>query len=245
MRAPLAPFLALAVSLGCADAQAPAPAPPVSLVDGRDLATDPTTDDTDRPAVRLAIRAATAYWRDRDPAQEAEPRVLAAASGVFTEAGAAQDAVLYLVSLWPRCCPKVGLAVLDGDRVVRNVTFESPTQGLRAAPDLDGDGLDEVVLTSTFGMGGSWETSATVLSLGPEGPRSHGSTALFTSDCGTGRPGATEAAVRVLATPGPAFSAERYTKTCDVAVWTAEGEAAPLTLDPPPPEAGYVDLGAD
>lgn len=245
MRLRLALVLTSVAASGCAEAQSSDDVAPIEIADGR-LEATPTdeaapSDEDARPPVQEALRAAAAHWRSQDPALEEDLRALDTAAGAFTEAGASQEAVLYLVSRWPRCCPKVGIAVMEGDRIVRNLTFEGSIHGLRAVPDLDGDGLDDLALTSSFGMGGSWEESVTLLSLGADGPREHGTAPVLSSGCGTGRPDAREEAARVLAAPGPVFSVERYTRACEATEWTPDGEAAPLDLDPPA-EAAYVDL---
>ena len=41
-----------------------------------------------------------------------------ASNGAFTQPDTEQQAVLYLMSLWPRCCPKMGLAIIEGDHLV-------------------------------------------------------------------------------------------------------------------------------
>lgn len=240
MRIGPALVLLFVTASGCAEAQSPEAASLIEIADGRreEASSEPSAEAAG--AVEQALRGAASYWRGQDPDLEEDLRALAAVDGAFTEAGAAQEAVLYLVSLWPRCCPKVGLAVVEGGRLVRNATFEGTNQGLRAVPDLDGDGLDELVLTGTFGMGGQWTTSMTVLSLGADGPTEYASAAISDDACAAGHDGST--AARILAAPGPSFSVERYTKaSCEATEWTPDGEAAPLDLDPPA-ETAYVDL---
>src|SRR5690606_6916061 len=146
---------------------------------------------------------------------------------------------------WPRCCPKMGLAVVEGDRLVHNAAFERTAQTLRAVPDLDGDGRDELAATGEFGMGGEVSRSVTVMAFGADGLRDRGTAGIFYSACAGPGTGGSMAA-RVLATPGsasgPAFTVERYVQpTCEAAAWEADGAAEPLALDPPD-EAGYVAL---
>lgn len=154
------PLAALALS-ACADAQSPSTGAPSEVVvtDGRDR--DEGTVSKAReawaetPAVGTAVAFARAHWTAADPGYEEEVRVLAVAEGAFAEAGAREHVVLYLMALWPRCCPKLGLAVVGADdRLVRNVAFEGTFQDVRPVPDLDGDGRDELALSGTFGMGG-------------------------------------------------------------------------------------------
>ncbi|GAB5534823.1 MAG: hypothetical protein Rubg2KO_10720 [Rubricoccaceae bacterium] len=252
-------LLAVLLFSACADAQTPAegvdsaPSPaPFVIVDGRDL--DAAPDASDRKAtwegvaaVQAAIGAARAYWSAKDPGYEEDVRVLDVAEGAFTRPGASEHAVLYLVSLWPRCCPKIGLAIVEGDpgpsaTLVENVAFEGSTQGVQAIPDLDGDGLDELVLRSSFGMGGEISASATLAAFGSEGLASRGGLGIYEGACGALRDG--EAATRLLAVPGeePAFTTETYMRArCEGGLWESAGAPQPLTLQPPS-EHAYVRL---
>ncbi len=182
-----------------------------------------------RPAVQQAFGAARAYWKGKDAGYEEDVRVLGVASGAFTEPGVEQQAVLYLMSLWPRCCPKMGLAFVDGDQLVRNVAFEGVAQQLSTLSDLDADGRDELVLVGEFGMGGEVSRSLTLVAFGADGLVERGGAALYSSDCAaSGQSGST--ALHVTALPGPAFRAQRYTATCESEAWQAAGDPEALEL---------------
>lgn len=231
-------FVLLAFCLaGCARAQDPADGTAlVEIADGRAERTLSGGSDADvaawenHAALRQAMATARAHWQAQDAEYEEDARVLAVAEGAFTAPGAEQQAVLYLMSLWPRCCPKIGLAVIEGDRLVRNVAFEAVAQDLAAVPDLDGDGLDELATSGVFGMGGSVSGSVTILALTPGGVREWGSTPVLEDACAAMRDGSM--AWRVAARPGPAFTAERYTQaSCEAGTWAPDGAAEPLDLD--------------
>jgi hypothetical protein len=228
----------LATLAGSAGAQAP-----IVLADGR--SSESGTDAADwaaRAPVRRATEAARTYWRAQDAGYEEDVRFFAVAEGAFTAPGARQQAVLYMMSPWPRCCPKMGLAVVEGDRLVRNVAFEHTAQTLTAAPDLDGDGRDELVSTGEFGMGGQVSRSMTVMAFEDGGLSDWGGTGIFDSACAAGPGDGGSMAARVLAVPGPAFTIERYVQpTCESTAWEADGGAEPLTLDPPY-DVRYVEL---
>ncbi|HJR53958.1 MAG TPA: hypothetical protein VJ982_09590, partial [Gemmatimonadota bacterium] len=189
MRTPFALAILSATIIGCADAQTPddaasatnavaatdAAGDTIVIADGRvfEEAAD-VSDWAGRAPVQAAFAAARAHWQAQDPSYEEEVQVMAVAEGAFSEAGVSQQAILYLMSLWPRCCPKMGIAVVQDDALVRNVGFEAPEHGLVAIPDLDGDGLDELALTGSFGMGGENSTSVTLVSLADSGLRTWG-----------------------------------------------------------------------
>jgi hypothetical protein len=253
---PLAPLALLALS-ACVDAQTPtgdltttAQGDPVVVMDGREI--DARSDDdleswTNLPIVQTAIQGARAHWTLQDPGYEEEVRVLAVTEGVFTRPGVSEHAILYLMGLWPRCCPKIGLAIIEADPssdgvLVRNTAFEGPTQLVRTVPDLDGDGLDELVLIGEFGMGGYTSQSATLATFTSDGLTSRGSFGTYEGGCAAGRDD--ETAFRVLATPGsrPAFTSETYTRSgCNSGRWSLASGPEPLSVDPPA-ESPYTDL---
>jgi hypothetical protein len=234
-----------AALFGCANAQTPdedaAPgeavaAEPIVIADGRVYAEGVDVSDwSSRPPIQQAMAAARAHWQAQDPAYEEEVRVLAVAEGAFTEPGASQQAVLYLMSLWPRCCPKLGIAVVQDDALVRNVAFEASDQDLAAVPDLDGDGRDELVRTGSFGMGGQNSTSITLVSFGDAGLRTWGATGIQDDSCAAMQEGGT--AARITAVPGPEFTIERFTlASCETGEYTPDGGPEPFTFTPPDEE---------
>ncbi|CAN5864332.1 hypothetical protein BH20GEM1_BH20GEM1_04740 [soil metagenome] len=189
---------------------------------------------------RAAYAAARAHWQAQDPGYEEETRVLAVAEGAFTEPGVEQQAVLYLMSLWPRCCPKLGLAVIQDGALVRNVAFEASAQDLAAVPDLDGDGRDELVRTGSFGMGGQESTSITLVSFGEGDLRTWGGTSIQDSACAAMQEGGT--AARITAVPGPKFTIERFAMaSCETGEWQPAGAPEPFAFESPGEEA-HVEL---
>lgn len=246
MKIRVASLLIATALTGCAQAQDPlGPPSAVEVVDGR---TDGGAGEAGRDIsgweasvpVRQAVAAARIYWQGRDPSYEEDVRVLAITDGAFTRPEVEEQAVLYLMSLWPRCCPKMGLAVLEEDRLVRNVAFERVAQGLWAVSDLDGDGRDELVFDGTFGMGGQWSRSVTLAAFGDDALYDRVSVAVLDDACAAGHAGST--AARVSALPGPEFLVERYTRaSCETETWEPAGDPEPLALDALS-DNPYVDL---
>lgn len=216
---------------------------PIQLADGRglDLPSDATVwaEPVLPPEASAAART---YWQARDADYEEDLRILAAAAGAFTRGGADQQAVLYVMSLWPRCCPKMGLAIVEDGRLVRNVAFEGIAQELSAVPDLDADGRDELVYVGEFGMGGQTSRTLTLVTFDDAGLVERGSTSIYDGTCATGRPDAQSEAARVLALPGPTFTVERYAQaSCEVATWEPLGPPEPVDLYAPSGVA-YAEL---
>lgn len=247
MRIPFAIVLFSAIVVGCADAQTPddaadavaatdAAADTIVIADGRVFAeAEDVSDWGGRPMVQAAFAAARAHWQAQDPDYEEETQVMSVAEGSFSETGVSQYAVLYLMSSWPRCCPKVGIAVVQDGELVRNVAFESTTHGLAAIPDLDGDGLDELALTGSFGMGGENMTSVTLVSLADSGLRIWGGETIQYDACAAMQEGGQ--AARITAVPGPAFTIERFSLTsCESGEYQADGPAESFEFTAPAPE---------
>jgi hypothetical protein len=239
-----------AALFACANAQTPdegAPASaapsdttPVVIADGSVAAEYVDLSAWTSPALPQAVAAARAHWQAQDPSYEEEVRVMSVAEGTFTGSGANQEAVLYLMSLWPRCCPKMGIAVIEDGALVRNVAFEAPAQDLAAVPDLDGDGKDELAVTGSFGMGGENSTSVTLVSLADSGLRTWGGSMIGYDSCaGSGSGGM---AARITAVPGPEFSIENYELvSCDSGEFRLGSGPEPLEF-PPPGEEMSVEL---
>ena len=245
----------MVVFSACVDAQTPTDGlevagAPVEVADGRGIdvyAEEDLTAWADRPGVRAAIEGARAHWTAKEPGYEEEVRVLGVAHGAFTRPGVSEHAVLYLMGLWPRCCPKIGLAILEedpasGGGLVRNAAFEGSTQTIRTVPDLDGDGLDELALIGEFGMGGYTSQSAALVAFGPDGLEGRGAFGTYEGGCAAGQDD--ETASRILARPGsaPTFTIETYVRSgCEDGLWTLMSGPEPVSVEPPA-EDPYVDL---
>ena len=255
MRIPFALALLSATIVGCADAQTPddaaadtdavgatdAAADTIVIADGRVYGEAADLSDwSTRAPVQAAFTSARAHWQAQDPSYEEETQVMAVADGAFSEPGVSQQAVLYLMSLWPRCCPKMGIAVVEDGALVRNVGFEAPAHALVVIPDLDGDGLDELAVTSSFGMGGENSTSVTLVSLAESGLRTWGGEMIQYDACGAMQEGGQ--AARITAVPGPAFTIERFALvSCETGQWQPGGPPEPFEF-PAPGEETSVEL---
>ncbi len=236
-------------AFGCANAQtpddgAPAAAPsdttPVVIADGTALGQYVDLSAWTSPAMPQTVAAARAHWQAQDPEYEEEVLVMSVAEGAFTGPGASQQAVLYLMSAWPRCCPKMGIAVIEDGALVRNVAFEAPAHALASIPDLDGDGRDELAVTGSFGMGGENSTSVTLVSLADSGLRTWGGAMIQYDACGAMEEGGT--AARIIALPGPAFTIEQFSRaSCETGEWQSGGPPQPFEF-PAPEEETSVEL---
>ena len=214
------------------------------LADGRFPAPERTLPPTPS-ALADALERARAHWDATEPGWEEEFQVMDMARGAFLGADAQQEVFLYLASRWPRCCPKMGLVVLQEGSVVRHLAFVGVAQQLRAIPDLDGDGREELWMEGAFGMGGFNSSSATLLALPPGGGvREWGTVPTGENGCAAGGEDREARTYRIVAHPGPAFTIEGFRASCEVEGWEALGGPEPLVPDP----AGgmeYVALPVD
>jgi hypothetical protein len=204
----------------------------VEIVDGRTGRAGADVTPWERsPLVLQAIDSARSYWSALDPAYEEYVEVKGTATGAFTEPGVQQRAVLYLMSRIPRGFPKLGLAILEGDRLVRNIAFTSTAHTLWAVPDIDGDGRDEIVFAGMFMMGGQVTRGVTLASFGEDGVNELGSVVTYESACGAGYEGSS--AVRISVVRGSEIMIERFEQpSCESETWERVGEPEPLVLVP-------------
>jgi hypothetical protein len=139
--------------------------------------------------------------------------VVDAAQGAFTRRGARQTAVLYRFCEVGHDFANGGIAVLEGGRLVAHVTIQ-PTEpdGLKALPDIDRDGIAELLIEDGSTHQGVTEAGVSIIQLVPGGVRTFGSAGTYRDTEGTlDRVKNTEASI-LYVTPGrrPAFELETY-----------------------------------
>jgi hypothetical protein len=197
---------------------------PLVVVDGRDVAIYGSSE-IDEALLSPAIEEARAYWQSRDTEYEEDVRIMGVAEGAFTHADADELAVLYIMSPWPRCCPKSGIAIIADGRVTANIAFEGTAQTLIALPDIDGDGLTDLGLVGSFGSGGSNTTSLTVASLRDSRVDVWTETIISDDSCGAGYEGRHAAIIEVW--EGPTFTGRNlHSSECEGETWDeTDGDA--------------------
>jgi hypothetical protein len=218
-------------------AESPAP---VVIVEGRTGMDAPSTESPAQsaadgpqwetsPPVLQAIAAARSYWSAENPNFEEKLRVWESASGAFTRPGAEQHAVLFMMSNIPHCCPPMGLAIVEDDRLVRNIAFITIAQSVRAIPDIDGDGRDELVFGGGYMGQGMVTEGVNLAAFGEEGLDDFGKASIFESVCGAGYGDEGAFASSLSVVSGPEIIIEHYRQpSCDSETWEPVGEPAPL-----------------
>lgn len=137
------------------------------------------------PIILHAAEQGKQYWQKHNSVYEDNFRIMDSSEGGFTRAESKQTAVLYLLSLWPRCCSNMGLAIIENDQLVRNIVFAGGTQRLFSVADVNDDGLNELALIGSFGMGGSNETSLSLISFSTDSTTLLGRFPLVQENCAT------------------------------------------------------------
>lgn len=169
------------------------------------------------PAILQSSSQSREYWLRHNAVYEEDFRIMDSAQGNFTRSASEQTAVLYLLSLWPRCCSNMGLAIVENQQLVRNIVFAGGTHHLFPVADINDDGLDELALVSSFGMGGSNETSLSVIALANDSTILKGRFPLIQNNCATMSERSERNFFRISfdKTAPDQFSLEQYQTGCD------------------------------
>ncbi len=227
-------------ALGQSPTQAAENPVPVVIIEGRTGVEAPSGGSPDQPAadgsrwetsppVLQAIAAARSYWSAENPDFQEKLRVWGSASGAFTRPDVEQHAVLFMMSNIPHCCPPMGLAIVEGDQLVRNIAVVTIAQSVRTMPDIDGDGRDELIFGGGFMGQGLVTEGVTLATFGEEGLDDFGKATTFESACGAGYGDTGALAARLSVVPGAEIIVQHYRQpSCDLEIWEPVGEPEPL-----------------
>lgn len=166
---------------------------------------------------------------------EPDIRVLGTTTGAFTRADVEQRAVLYQIGTQARGFPDLGVAILEGNRLVANFAHTLLAESVATLYDPDGSGRDALAFEGRFGMGGQYTRGVTIAAFGQRGLVALGHIDTYEDVCGA-RPegGEGPALARISVVPGTGLVIERERKaSCDSEAWEPVGGPEPLALDPP------------
>ena len=223
----LSPLLLLALC-GCAPAGRAQVLRPV--YDGRAEAQSPAPSEAEAQLVRRsALPKARQFWHD-DRACQPEFQVLGAAGGSFTRPQAAQRAVLYRFCATGHNFANNGIAVLEGGSVVAHVAYSGgEDHAIKAVPDIDGNGLSEIVLSNGATNQGYTVSVAILIELSPSGVKKLGVADAYEDDCGVAeRCRMTAYKISVRPGPSPVFYREAFSRRNER--WTKTGGPARFSL---------------
>ena len=248
MRSYIGSLIVYTVLIFCAFGQAEVRAAespaPIVIVDGRagKSADDDARWETSRP-VQQAMAAARSYWSEQDPEYKENLRILGSATGAFTRPHVDQQAILFMMSDIPRCCAPMGLAIVEGERLVRNIAFDAIAQNVRAVPDIDGDERNELALGGSFMGQGLVTEGITLAAFGDDGLHDFGQAIVFESACGAGYGDTGALAARLSIGPGAEIVVEQFQQpSCDADIWESAGEPQPLQVISDQEKTVYTEI---
>jgi alpha-tubulin suppressor-like RCC1 family protein len=210
-------------------AQAPKP-----IFDGR-LTLQPGTLSAEQQAFlkRAIFPAARKEWHDQEAECERgfQPQAVDVAHGAFTRPGAAQDAILYRYCTIGHDMALNGIAILQNGQLAAHVVYQGDeSHAIGALPDINGDGISEIVLaggSTNQGITSSW---ISILQLGAEMTR-FGHTQTYEDNCGVAEGNCRTTAWRISVKPGPAPGFFREAFAQDGKTWKRTAPLAALKLD--------------
>ena len=235
MKPALLPVLLGAIA-GTVVAQLPAPKP---IFDARLTLKPSSLTEAQSDLVKQRIApAARKHWQEVGRAALCIPpqelRAIDVASGAFTRPQAEQQAILYSYCEVGHNADLDGIAIVEGGRVVAHLVFEGAANtAIGALPDLNGNGLAEIVIASGgTNMGTTWGALSIIEITGAE-VTAFGHTGIFSDDCGERQRDCRVEAARILARPDakPAFFRETYRRGGDAGAWKKIAAATSLTLE--------------
>ena len=214
---------------------------PVLVYDGRADPAPPAraTSAEERLVKQFSLPTARRHWEGSAACEEGFD-VMGAASGSFTRPGARQRAVLYRYCVTGHDFANNGIAVIEGGRVVADLLYEAGEDfSIASLPDIDGDGLSEMVLADGSIHQGITVVVAVPVQLSGSGVKTFGVADVYEDDCGA-HERCKMTAYRVTAAPDPTPSFFRETFRKRGKRWVRVGRAARYT--PRKNEASYVVL---
>jgi hypothetical protein len=161
---------------------------------------------------RDVLPAARRMWGRVEGCRE-EFRALGSAYGAFTERGMAQHAVLYRFCETGHDLARGGVAIVQAGRVVAHVVIEdAEPDGLLRLPDIDRDGVSEMMLVDFALHQGESTTGVSILQLERGAVRSLGGIDVHRDNFGTRGSPRSERSSVLWVTPGarPVFERETY-----------------------------------
>jgi hypothetical protein len=201
---------------------------PVPIFDGR-LTLKPTAVSPADVALlrREALPAARKAAKDKECSEHLDP--VDVGTGAFTRPGASQRVVLYRYCVTGDGLGQGGVAVIENDHLVAHFAIDSTSEhSIGVLPDLDGDGLSEIVLAAGgTNMGETWEM-AEILAWSPAGPRKLGLLAVYHDDCGNEGKGRNANLLYTTTGPRPSFVQQTFTSACEGKGWEKSGAQTPV-----------------
>jgi hypothetical protein len=187
----------------------------------------------------VVLPAAGAFWGMDCPFAEGAGRIIDAAPGAFTRPGVSQLAILYRQCEYGHNFARNGIAVIEDGRLAAHLVYDAAwDSGLEALPDIDGDGLSEILVeTGGTNMGETWRV-VRILELTRDGVEAMGSFPVSSDNGGTleAEPRAMMRRLMAKRSPRPAFFQEEFVGQSRGAadVWEKVGGLEPVMPEEDP-----------
>lgn len=200
------------------------------VYDGRSEARSSTTPSgADVQLVRrFALPKARRFWLSSGCNEGFEP--IGVASGSFTKPDREQRAVLYRFCVTGHNLANNGIAIIEGGSIVAHVVYDGGEDySIGALPDINGNGLSEIVVGDGSTNQGYTAAVAVLIEASPGVVRKWGIADVYEDNCGTmERCEMTAYKISVKPGPTPIFYRESYEKRNER--WTRAGNAARYSL---------------
>jgi hypothetical protein len=147
---------------------------------------------------------------------EGEFGVVDVAQGAFTKPQSNQKAFLYRFCHTAHLFAQNGIAVLEDGKIVAHLVYEGGTDSqVGALPDIDGNGLSEILILGFGSTQGETHTGISIIELSQKGGRKFGKTETYFDNCGADEKSkATAYKIYVRAATTPAFYRETFVNNC-------------------------------
>lgn len=214
----------------------------IEVFDGRNDVND-ISGDKEAPFVREIVRAKQeaiqSVFKDSEfDCSDADVVVEGIAEGSFTKPKSSQ-----VVYLYRKCANDMvkypgyisGLIITESEEVIAHFVYADIFSGftsLKILPDINRNGLSEMVLESSFGYG-YYANSVDLYEFGEKNPVSLGGTKIFINSSENGEENQSETAykITVQADKSPVFFREIYQRKFDPEKWQLQAEASVFFLD--------------
>jgi hypothetical protein len=157
------------------------------------------------------------------------------ASGSFTKSGSRQKAILYRYCSYGHNLSRNGLVVIEDDHVAAHIMYEGGGENaIGALPDINGNGLSEILISSGGTNQGETWGSVSIIELSESTVKKLGRTDVLSDTCGADEETGKSTAANLSVKPGaaPVFYRETFLqKDCDDAKWREAGGQKPVTLE--------------
>jgi hypothetical protein len=215
---------------------------PKPLYDGRlSLPPSPIAPSYTALLKERILPAARQFWQEQEEIATCiigeEPVAMDIAQGSFTRADSRQQALLYRFCQTGHNRALNGIAVIENDRMVAHILYSGGwDNAIGAMPDLNGNGLSEIVLAcGGTNMGQTWKSMA-IIEATARGVTAFGRKQIYSDNCGVADTGGKAQAGRLSVKPGktPLYFRDGFVNTgvCrGVGEWKKFEVRKPIFLD--------------